>query len=525
MAALVVGLRLRQLGRTLTRSPWAIVTLVLTGIGALSVLGMLGAGIAALRIGVPGLAPDALVLLAAALVLGWAVGSTLVAGEDGLAPELFALLPVRPARLLPAVLLAGALGIGGVATLLALGLGLVGWSVDGGALVAAALTTPLVLVTCVLAGRAVAGVLGRQLARRSTRDLLLVLATLLIIGSGLLLQAAVAALSALGSPAEAIGAAAEVAAWTPLGAAWGVAHAVAEGRPLVAVAQLAIALATAAVLWWAWARSFSARLTAPVVASGGGAVRTGTLIDRLLPATPVGAIAARGIRYRLRDPRHIVNVVGCALLPLIVLGAGLAGGGGASAALAFAPLLAILVVTTMVQLDTAYDKDAVALHVLTGVRGTHDRAGRLLAIGAVAGPLLLVACVVCALVAGRPELLPGTIGATLGVSMVVAGIGTAISPWLPGQAPGPESSPFGRGSSGGGQALLGLLVMGAGGAVLGGPVIAAAVGALWLPWLGWLGLAAGLVLGGLAVWGGVVVGGRQVDRRWPELLAAVSRED
>lgn len=522
MAAILVGLRLRQLGRALTRSAWAIATLVLTAIAALSMLAMLAAAVVALRIAAPDGGLDAMVILAAVLVAGWAVGAVVVGGDDALAPERFSLLPVRPARLLPAVLLAGAVGVGGAASLLALGTGLIGWSADPGALVAAILTMPLVLATCVLAGRTVAGVAGRALARRRTRDLVLVLTTLVLIGSGLLLQVVLRGIAALGS--SALGVVADVLAWTPLAAAWGVPHAIAEGRPLVAAAQLAIALATLAALWWAWARSFTARLTAPIASSGGGEVHGGGFVDRLLPASPAGAIAARGIRYRFRDPRHIVNLLGCAVLPLVVVGAGALGGDGLSPAVAFAPLLVAVVLMTVVQLDTAYDKDAVALHVLAGVRGADDRAGRLLGMGVLTLPILVVACIACAALPGRLDLLPATLGATLGLALVVAGVGTAISPWMPGQAPAPEASPFGRGSSGGAEALLGMLAMTAGGLVLAGPALAAAVASLWLPWLGWVSLGLGLGVGALVLWAGVVVGGRGLDRRWPELLAAVSRE-
>lgn len=524
MAALVVGLRLRQLGRTLTRSPWAIVTLVLTAIAALLLLGLLTTSVLAVRLTAPAVAPDLLVLVGAAIVVGWAVGALLVAGDDALAPELFALLPVRPRRLLPAVLLAGAVGIGGIATAIALVVGLVGWSVDPGALAAAAITAPLLLATAVLAGRAVSAGLGRQLANRRARDLVLVLGTLLLIASGVLLQGAIAGLAALGSAEGLLAAVADAVAWTPLGAAWGVPLAIAHGEPIVAAGRLLVALATLAALWWVWASAFSSRLVQPVVASGGGAVRSGHLLDRLLPATPTGAVAARGIRYRLRDPRHIVNVLGVALMPLVLLGAGLASGAPLGPAVAFAPAIASLVVSTSVQLDTAYDKDALSLHVHAGVRGAADRGGRLLSMGVLLLPLLVVACVACALVAGRLDLLPASLGATLGTALVVAGVGTAISPWLPGQAPAPGASPFGRGSSGGGEAFVGLLAMGVVGGILSLPAVALAIAAVWLPWLGWASLAAAVVVGGLAVWGGVAIAGRAIDRRWPELLAAVSRE-
>lgn len=536
MAALLVGLRLRQLGRTLARSPWAIVTLVLAGIGAAGLLAMLMLALAALRAAAPGAAPDALVLLGSALVVGWSVGAVLTASDPALAPERFALLPVPARRLLPGVLLATALGVGGLATAIGLLLTLIGWSVDPAPLVTAALMLPVQLATCVLAGRAVAAVLARTLAGRRARDIVLVVGTILLIFAGLIAQGAIAALSALRDAASALGTVAEVLAWTPLGAAWGVPRAIAGGAPLVAVAQLAVALGTVALLAWIWGRDFAHRLTAPIVGAGGGRVRSGGWIDRLLPATPVGAIAARGLRYRLRDPRHLVNVLGVLLLPVLLLGTNLVLGQGLEGEPGFAPdpamagmpmlvpLFASLVLMSVAQLDAAYDSSALAAHVLAGVTGTADRAGRALGMGVLFAPMLVASCIAAAALMGRWDLLPASLGATLGTAAVVVGLGAVIGVWLPGQTPAPEQSPFGRGSSGGGQALVGALLMFAAVGTFGLPAIGTAVAALWTPWLGWVSLGSGLVIGALAVWLGIRIGGRALDRRWPEMLAAVSRE-
>lgn len=542
MAALLVGLRLRQLGRTLSRSPWAIVTLVLTVIGALGGLALLALLLSTLRAFAPASAAGAVVLLGSALVVAWMVASLLVSADDALAPERFSLLPAPARRLLPGVLLAGALGVGGIATAAALLLTLIGWSVDAGALVAAVLLLPLQLVTCLLAGRALASALARQLARRSGRDLVLVLGSVLAISAGMLLVVLMEGVRTLGDPGAMVEITAGVLGWTPLGAAWAVPLAVLEGSWLEAAAKLAIAVATVALLWLVWSRDFAARLTAPIATGGGGRVRGGAWVDRMLPATTVGAIAARGLRYRFRDPRHLVNVIGVAILPLLVLAMNLVAGNAVEVELGadgseleglatFAalgpmllPTLGAFVLSTVAQLDAAYDHSALSTHVLTGVTGRQDRAGRALGMVVLFIPMLLGMCVLSAAVSGSWALLPASIGAALGTAGLVIGVGSAISPWMPGQTPAPEASPFGKGSSGGGQALLGALIMLAAIFTLGVPAIGTAIAAAWVPWLTWVSLAVGLLVGGLSTWAGIWIGGRALDRRWPEVLAAVSRE-
>lgn len=100
MVALLVGLRLRQLGHQLARNPWMIVTLVVVGLLAVGILATLTVGLVLLRIGAPDAAVTALVLTGAVIVLGWWVGSILVIGDDALAPDRFALLPVTAKRML-----------------------------------------------------------------------------------------------------------------------------------------------------------------------------------------------------------------------------------------------------------------------------------------------------------------------------------------------------------------------------------------------------------------------------------------
>ncbi|MBT2484884.1 MULTISPECIES: hypothetical protein [unclassified Microbacterium] len=529
MVALLVSLRWRQLRHQLSRNPWMIVTLVITGMIALGFLAGLTAGLVALRFAAPDAAVVALVLTGTVIVLGWWIGSILVSADDSLAPERFALLPVTARTLLPGFAVAGATTIGGIGTTVALLLMLLGWSVSLSALLTALIMIPVAVLTCVLGARVVSGVLAGWLARRSTRDLVVTLGVVLAASSGLLLNLGIGALGNVTDLGGGFALIADIAAWTPVGAVFGVPASVAQGDLSTAALRLLIALATVGVLWFAAQRLLAARLVSPIQSSGGGRVRSGGVLDRLLPASPAGAIAARSLRYFRRDPRQVVNIVMLLLFPAIFVGLALMNGlqdasTGFGPGMVLIPTVNALLTGTIVQMAIAYDNDAIAAHAIAGVSGAADRAGRLLGFGVIALPVTVALCVITCLLAGRPDLIPASIGAALGLTAIAAGAGAWVGSFLPGRAPAPEANPFGRGSSGGVQSLLAMIIVGPVTLVLGAPALGFAIAAIWNPALGWVSLVCGIVLGALALWGGTVLGGRILDRRWPEVLADVSSE-
>ncbi|QZY52058.1 hypothetical protein [Leucobacter tenebrionis] len=529
MVALLIGLRWRQLAHQLGRNPWYIVALVVSTLTALGLLGTLTLLLVGVRVAAPDAAVVSLVIAGSIITAGWWAGAVIVSADDSLAPERFALLPVPARKLLPGLVAASATTIGGIGTTLALLLMLVGWSVSVAATVAAIVLVPAALIICVLGARVVSGVLGKWLARRGTRDLVVTLGVLLVACSGVLLNLLTSAIMGMSDPGAGFSAVGDALGWTPIGAAFGVPAALAEGRWAAAALRLLIVLATIAALWLAAERLLRTRLIAPIAESGGGRVRSGGLLDRLLPASPIGAVAARSLRYRRRDPRHLVNTIMLIAFPAIMFGAfamnGFQGEGGAiGRAVILLPAINALMVSTIVQMDLAYDHDALALHVISGVSGIADRAGRLLGIGIIAVPVTALLCVLACLVTGSLELLPASLGAAFGLSLAAAGAGTLIGVYLPGRAPAPGTNPFGRGSSGGVQTLLAMILIAPITLLVGAPALGFAIAALWNPALGWISLACGLVLGCAAVWGGTVLGGRALDRRWPRVLAEVTSE-
>jgi len=529
MVALLVSLRWRQLRHQLSRNPWMIVTLVITGLIALGFLAALTAGLVALRFAAPDAAVTAIVLAGTVIVLGWWVGSILVSADDSLAPERFALLPLTATSLLPGFVVAGATTVGGIGTTVALLLMLLGWSVSLPALLSALIMIPVAVATCVLGARVVSGVLAGWLARRSARDLVVIVGVVLLASSGVLLNLGIGALVRVNDVGGAVTTIADIAAWTPMGAVFGVSESVAQGDFLTAALRMLIALATVAALWFAAQGLLAARLVAPIQGTGGGRVRSVGLLDRILPASPVGAIAARTLRYFRRDPRQIVNIVMLLLLPAIFIGLSLMNGLqdesiGFGPAIILIPTINALLTGTIVQMALAYDNDAVAAHILNGVDGAADRAGRLLGFGLIAIPVTLLLCAATCLIAGRWDLLPGSVGSALGLTAISAGAGAWVGSFLPGRAPAPEANPLGRGSSGGVQSLLAMIIIGPITLVLGAPALGFAIAGIWNPALGWVSLGCGVIIGALTLWGGTVLGGSILTRRWPEVLAEVSSE-
>ncbi len=523
MAAHFIALRYRLLLGTLRQSPWAIVAVVVTGLGAISLLGMMTLGAIAVRALLPQLGAPLAVLAGAALVVGLTAIAVLVGTSDPLAPERFSLLPLRPHELRRGLLAAQLLDAWGIVAVLGAVIGLIVWSTSPPAFVAALVALPVAVATTLLITRVVADLVARQLASKRARDAMAVLLLVAIAGLAFGMQAIAVGVRAVGDLGAAIDGAARVVSWSPLGAVFDLPRAVAEGSWLEAAAKLGIAIATVVLCWWGWGRLLEERLTNPIVLRGGGRVREGGLLDRLLPATPVGAIAARSIRYRRRDVRHLMNVIAVLMVPAIVGGLQLLGDEVPREPFAMLPLLMGIIAASMLQIDVAYDNSAFAWHLLTGVSGAQDRAGRLLGTGAVYLPAIAVTAVVCTWATGRWELLPASLGVGLGSFGLLSGVMLWLGAYLPGEAPPPGANPLGRGSSGGVQSLAGVAVAFPVLIVVGSPFVGPALSAYWMPWLGWVSLAVALALGALSAWFGIRVGGAALDRRGPEVLAQVSK--
>lgn len=273
------------------------------------------------------LAEDLVVLLFNALLLGWLVLPVLTfSGDDLLDPTKLVLLPLTRRQLMTVMGVGALVGVAPLATLVA-ALGLLPATGDGPLSVLVGLAAVgLLLVLCVSASRAVAAALSGLLRSRRGRDVGVALAALLAVSAQLvnpLLQASAAS----GGPGQdALAALAAPLRWTPAGLL-----ATAPDRgPLGALAALAaVVLVVAVVVVW-WERSLRTSLERPDAA--GARRRRSTALEPRgvpLPAGRAGAVAAKDLRYLLREPRRLVNTMTSVLVPLLAVGIGpvlLAGG-------------------------------------------------------------------------------------------------------------------------------------------------------------------------------------------------------
>jgi ABC-2 type transport system permease protein len=189
---------------------------------------------------------------------------------------------------------------------------------------------------------------------------------------------------------------------------------------------------------------------------------------------------------------------------------------------AFGPVvLALLVGITLAQ-DLSYDGTAVWLHISTGLPGAADRAGRVMSTVTIFGPILALVFVASFAFSRQWSLLVPVVALTIGLSLIGLGVGAYVGSLWQWPAPPPGANPFQKGSSGGLPSLLSFSVATFGTVILGLPTIALVVGSIWVNWLGYLAVVVGLVSGVVVLRLGISLGGRMLDRRWPEVMHAVS---
>jgi len=475
----------------------------------------------------------------ALLTLLWPIMVTLMTGNnDMLDAGRFALYPVRMGRLLPGLVLSAALGLGGV-MMLFLGIGYVAsWSTSPGTLVAAIVGWVVGFATCLASSRALAALLADVLRRRKARDLTIVVFFLVIMGFSIgmqLISRSLAAGTITTNPDEffaGLSKTADIIAWTPFGWAWGLPWALASGQGVKALLWLVLALIWLGLMAWVWARQFGKRLTSQLEAGGEAEkITKANPLDRLLPMTPAGAIAKRGLRYFRRDPRRLISIIATLLMPFLMA---ISMSMSISQAppdqrdiimqvLTFSPALSGWMIAIYVGWDISYDGSALATQIVTGVSGRDDRWGRVLAALILYTPIIVVLILGFTIYTRQWQVLPSVVGVSAALTLVGMGVGSWIgSIWQIPQPPA-GSSLVGRNGSGGaagfGASMIGMFLP----VIIVLPVVALAVLALVVsPLFGWAALLAGFGLGALVLWWGIRSGGRRLDRTWPEVLAKVT---
>lgn len=519
-----VRLKLRLTVNGLRGQTWRVV---------LFVLGVLFAGSFAIGgyaiFAIPGLLNEAeaaatlLTLGGASIVLGWLFLPLIFFGiDESLDPARFALLPLGRRTLIGGLFAASLAGIPALATLAATA-GMVDSATRLGGVAAGAVAVVGVvfgLLLCAAVSRAVTSAFATALRSRRARDTATVL---LAVTAALLGPLQIAALAgAQRADWDRVADVARVIGWTPLGAPYSVGVDVAAGRVWAVPVKLLIVVATIGALLWWWSVTLERAMLGTAAGRSRGATGPSPqqspverFVLRGLPRTRAGALVSREIRYWWRESRRRASLITLAVVGVFLPVMLSVSGGGTGPMLMFVGALAAASLAN----QFGYEGSAYAANVVAGVPGRTEIQSRAAAFSVFIVPLTAVIATVVGIASGRPAGIP----ALLGLLLAAYGVGLAVV--LPVSVRGayalPDTgNPFAV-SSGGGMAK-GLLTFGAllAAVVVTLPLQVAAylLGDVWL----WIGLPVGVLYGTVAYVVSARLTGDLLDRRMPELLAAVT---
>jgi ABC-2 type transport system permease protein len=517
-----VRLKLRLTANSLRGRPVRIV---------LFVLGVIAAGFFAVggyaAFAVPGVvgseraAGMLLPLGGAVLVLSWLFLPLIFFGVDeSLDPARFALLPLHRRTLVAGLFAAALAGLPALSTLVAT-LGMVDTVTRlGGGRAAAAEGIGIVLglLLCVAVSRAVTSAFATALRSRRSRDMAGILLAVFAAMLGPLQLAALAGVQR--ADWDTVSALAKVIGWTPLGAPYSLGIDVAAGRGWAMPLKLLIVLATLGVLLRWWHSTLESAMLGTASAgerrsTAAGRTPVDLLLFRALPRTRFGALVAREARYWWRENRRRAALITFSMAGLFLPVSFSISSGSPGAMNIFVGALAAMAVGN----QFGYDGSAYAANLVAGVPGRLEVQSRATAHALFVLPVFALIAVLVGALAGEPQRIPGTFG------LLVAAYGVGLGLILPvsvraAYALPDSTNPFAM--SAGGGLTKGLLAMGLllGTIIVTLPlqIIALVLGDVWQ----WIGLPAGLAYGAAAYLIGSATAGDLLDKRAPEVLAAVS---
>jgi ABC-2 type transport system permease protein len=221
------------------------------------------------------------------------------------------------------------------------------------------------------------------------------------------------------------------------------------------------------------------------------------------------------MRYWWRETRRRASLITFSVVGVFLPASLSIAGGGPGAMVLFVGALAAIPLAN----QFAYEGNAYAANMIAGVPGRVEVQSRAAAHAIYVVPVLGMIAVVVGLFTGPPSSIPGNFGLLLAAYGVGLGLVLPLSVRAAYALP-ETTNPFAM-SSGGGMAkgllTLGVLV----GAVIGTLPLQIAgyfLGTVWP----WIGLPVGVAYGVAAYLIGSGVAGDQLDRRMPEVLAAVT---
>jgi ABC-2 type transport system permease protein len=457
----------------------------------------------------------------AVLVLGWLFLPLIFFGVDeSLDPARFALLPLRRRPLLTGLFAAALAGLPALATLVATG-GMVYTAARLGGLWAALAQVVGVLaglLLCVAVSRSVTSAFATALRSRRSRDLAAIMLALIAAAVGPLQLAALA--GAQRANWDTVASVAHVVSWTPLGAPYSMGLDVADGRPWAVPLKLLIVLASIVVLLWWWSTTLENAMLGTAGAGGRRATVDGRapvelLLLRRLPRNRFGALVSREVRYWWRETRRRASLITFSMAGLFLPVSLTISAGSPGSMTIFVGALAAIALAN----QFGFDGSAYAANITTGVPGRVEINSRAAAHAIYTVPVLLVISIVVGLLAENPARVPSTFG--LLVASYGVGVGLVMPLSVRAAYALPESTnPFAMGSGGGpAKGMLAFAVL-FGAVVVSVPlqIVALVLGSVWL----WIGLPVGIAYGVAAYLIGSGVAADMLDKRMPEVLAAIT---
>ncbi|GAA0662100.1 transporter [Kitasatospora atroaurantiaca] len=516
----LVSLKLRLLANGLRRSPQRKAVYILGSVLGLLFTALVALGIALLH-GHAG-APDAAVMLATALAVGWAaLPLFLFSSDESADPTRLTMLPLRPAALLRGSLLAALIGPGPVLALVLLGGAGVAAAGGWASVPAAVLGVPLAVVTLVTLSRAVAAGNARLLSSRRGKDFAifggLLFAVLIQIGN-------LASQSVLGRPGHHLDLSplkpfASVLRWIPPVSAIDASRTAADGSYTPAVLQLASTGVLLALLlrWWRGSLQqlmVTADSSTLIAARGVGR----SPAARFFPEGRVGAVMQRHLRYAWREPRAkaaVFTSIGMTLVFCVL-----------SVVQGWASVYVVTLAGVMLglQMVNLFGMDGSAFWMVSATLATPADArselrGRAYAVLSYAVPISLLLGLVLAVATGDWAGLAPALGLTLAALGTGVGLGALLSVLAPYAMPA-DSNPMRNAAPGQG----GVVLLNSFGSLLGVALLTLPVGGV-LAWLliadlpAWPVLLLGPVYGAALATLGIRLAAARLLDRLPEILA------
>ena len=554
MVGHLVSLKWKYVQASFRRSIWAVIGLVIAAVYAVLALLGLALGYVAAAFEAPETGPLIALLAGSVLAIGWAIVPIFFSGLDGTLDESrFVLFPIEPATLQKGQFLGGFVGIPGVASVLAVLLGLIAYGSQPLLLIVYLVCAVLGLANLMVWAR-LANRLGIMLsANPRVANVLMIVAVVLMMSMGFIFGGTATYLSrhwdALLPFLPWLGV-------TPFGSAYAVPYWLAAGNVPATLGCLALTLGYLAGGWWLWGKNL-ARSMANVGGSAHHAsaaeVAAGDLgLFARFPATPRGAVAARTLHSLLKDNRlQMLTVTTAMMYLLLAVGFPLfmsATGGSIQGKIGFGPnpeQATQVINSGVMQLFgfwiyfctvftgyymcylVSYDNTAFSLHVLSPLRGIDDRIGRLWGYSILVAPIVVLMVLVASAVNGHLELFPIVLMHQLGVFAAAAGMGCVLDTFITPPVAPPGANPFKnpKNNEGMGKQLLLMLSM----AVVMLSALPGGISVIVYVFLTQnlltlvIGGAVQLMIGAGLLVGGVVWGGRRFDRMSPRMLERVAR--